>query len=232
MERVTVFLDLANIEASAPGRVDYKALHRYLGEGRYLQEAYAYVPVDPRLPQGRDGLINHLQQSGWMVHTKMGKPAGTSYKANVDVEMTIDMIQCAEIIRPDILVLCSGDGDFLPLIRFMRQRGVRIEVAAFQRAASREVRNESSGFIDLDYWYAANSCNGRLTPPCIKGPPSRTRQAAQGRIRISTTLIMPFCAGLCSGTACNRILMPRGLSAAGPACHPELWRSAHEHSFR
>lgn len=154
MERVTVFLDLANIEASAPGRVDYKALHRYLGEGRYLQEAYAYVPVDPRLPQGRDGLINHLQQSGWMVHTKMGKPAGTSYKANVDVEMTIDMIQCAEIIRPDILVLCSGDGDFLPLIRFMRQRGVRIEVAAFQRAASREVRNESSGFIDLDYWYA------------------------------------------------------------------------------
>ena len=157
MTRVTAFLDLANIEASAPGRVDYKALHRYLGEGRYLLEAYAYVPVDPRAPRGRDGLVSHLQQSGWMVHTKMGKLAGTSYKANVDVEMTIDIIQCAEIVRPDIMVLCSGDGDFLPLIRFMRQRGVRIEVAAFQRAASREVRTESSGFIDLDRWYAESS---------------------------------------------------------------------------
>lgn len=154
MTRVTAFLDLANIEASAPGRVDYRALHSYLGEGRYLQEAYAYVPVDPRDPRGRDGLISHLQQSGWMIHTKMGKLAGTSYKANMDVEMTIDIIQCVEIVRPDIVVLCSGDGDFLPLIRFMRQRGVRIEVAAFQRAASREVRTESSGFIDLDYWYA------------------------------------------------------------------------------
>ena len=84
------------------------------------------------------------------------------------------MIQCAEIIRPDILVLCSGDGDFLPLIRFMRQRGVRIEVAAFQRAASREVRNESSGFIDLDYWYA--ECGRRFlqrTPdsPVHQGAP-------------------------------------------------------------
>lgn len=156
MEKATVFLDFANIAASAPGHVDYKDLLRYLGEGRHLQEAYAYVPVDPRDPRGRDDLISHLQRGGWMVHTKMGKPAGTSYKANMDVEMTIDIIQCAEIVRPDILVICSGDGDFLPLIRFMRRRGVRIEAAAFQRAASRDVRNEANGFIDLDQWYAGS----------------------------------------------------------------------------
>ena len=66
MERVTVFLDLANIEASAPGRVDYKALHRYLGEGRYLQEAYAYVPVDPRLPRDVTALsITCNRAAGW-----------------------------------------------------------------------------------------------------------------------------------------------------------------------
>lgn len=154
MERISVFLDFANIEASAPGWMDYAALRRYLGEGRHIIDAFAYVPIDPRDPHGRDALIRRLEQSGWMVMTKMGKIAGHTYKANVDVEMTIDIIQCAELVRPDIIVLGSGDGDFLPLIRYLRQRGVRIESAAFRRAASRESRDGSSGFIDLDVWYA------------------------------------------------------------------------------
>ncbi|WP_294559248.1 NYN domain-containing protein [uncultured Mailhella sp.] len=162
MEKVTIFLDFANLDASAPGRIDYGSLLRYLGEGRNVLDAFAYVPVDPRAPQARDGVIRHLQQSGWMVNSKMGKIAGQSYKANVDVEMTIDIIQCAELVHPDIIVLCSGDGDFMPLIRFLRRRGVRLETAAFLSAASREVKTESSGFIDLDLWYR-ESC--RVFPP-------------------------------------------------------------------
>ena len=158
MERVAVFLDFANIEASAPCRLDYGSLRDYLGEGRQLIESFAYVPIDPRAPQARDELIRQLQQSGWMVHRKMGKPAGDTYKANVDVEMTIDIISCAEVMRPDIVVLCSGDGDFLPLIRYLRQRGVRLEAAAFQCAASREVKVEANGFIDLDIWHEEQDC--------------------------------------------------------------------------
>ena len=153
MEKVTIFLDFANIEASAPSSINYGSLLRYLGEGRTILEAFAYVPVNPRAPHDRNGVIHHLQQSGWLVNAKMGKIAGQTYKANVDVEMTIDIIRCSQYRRPDILVLCSGDGDFMPLIRFMRYRGVRLETAAFLRAASQEVKTESSGFIDLDRWY-------------------------------------------------------------------------------
>lgn len=170
MENVVVFLDFANIEASAPGRINYGDLRSYLGEGRFLLESFAYVPIDPRSPNAREGLIHHLQKSGWAVTPKMGKVAGSSYKANVDVEMTIDIIQIIARMRPDILVLCSGDGDFLPLIRFLRKHGIRIEAAAFRCAAAREVQDESSGFIDLNLWYGEQSRGFLSCPPMAEDP--------------------------------------------------------------
>lgn len=181
MERIAVFLDFANIEAAAHSRIDYGSLRQYLGEGRHIIECFAYVPIDPRNPQGRDGMINHLQQSGWMVHSKMGKLAGDTYKANVDVEMTIDIIRCSEVMRPDILVLCSGDGDFLPLIRYLRQRGVRIETASFQRAASRETKAEANGFIDLDRWKAEQDSLYLQGVPRQNGSPWQGRHPSSSR---------------------------------------------------
>ncbi len=153
-ERVLVFLDFANVNAGARafGRLDYSSLLGYLAAGRFLVEAYAYVPIDPRNPDGRRGLVRHLQAGGWMVTTKMGKIAGDSYKSNVDVEMSIDMMRSAQQIRPDIMVLCSGDGDFLPVVREMRRMGVRAEVASFEQSADASLRYEASGFISLDVW--------------------------------------------------------------------------------
>ena len=154
MERVLVFLDFANVDAgSRPfARVNYARLLEYLAQGRFLVEAYAYVPVDPRCPDGRRGLIRHLQSSGWMVYPKVGKIAGAGYKSNTDVEMTIDMIRSAEQIRPDIIVLCSGDGDFIPVVRELRRRGIRTEVASFEAQADATLPYEASGFISLNVW--------------------------------------------------------------------------------
>ncbi len=153
-ERVLVFLDFANVNAGAPPLcpLDYGQLLDYLAEGRFLVEAYAYVPIDPRNPEARRDLVRHLQENGWMVHQKMGKIAGASYKSNVDVEMCIDMMRSAQQIRPDIMVLCSGDGDFLPVVRELRRMGIRTEVASFERAADASLPYEASGFISLDVW--------------------------------------------------------------------------------
>lgn len=153
-ERVLVFLDFANINAGAGtfGFVDYGAMLEYLAEGRFLVEAYAYVPIDPRRPEARRGLIRNLQKSGWMVNQKMGKIAGDGYKSNVDVEMCIDIMRSAQQIKPDIMVLCSGDGDFVPVIRELRRMGVRAEVASFECSADATLRCEASGFISLDVW--------------------------------------------------------------------------------
>ena len=153
-ERVLVFLDFANIDAGGRpfGRMHYGALLEYLSEGRFLVEAYAYVPIDPRRPEARQALVRHLQENGWMVYQKMGKIAGDGYKSNVDVEMCIDIMRSAQQIRPDILVLCSGDGDFLPIVRELRRMGIRSEVAAFEHTADTSLQYEASGFISLDVW--------------------------------------------------------------------------------
>lgn len=153
-ERVLVFLDYANIAAGSRAfqELDYGALLEYLAEGRFLVDAYAYVPIDPRRPEARRFLVRSLQEDHWLVYQKMGKIAGDSYKSNVDVEMCIDIMRSAQEIRPDIIVLCSGDGDFLPVVRELRRMGIRAEVASFEKSADTALGYEASGFISLDVW--------------------------------------------------------------------------------
>ena len=161
-KRLAIFLDLANIEAAAQCRLDYGSLRQYIAGDRELIESFAFVPIDPRNPQCRDATVNHLQQNGWLVTKKMGKPAGDTYKANVDVELTIAVIRGVEAMRPDAVVLVSGDGDFVPLIRFLRERGIHVETAAFRNSVSRESRAEANGFIELDLWLAGQDCHQQI----------------------------------------------------------------------
>jgi len=153
MEKIVVFLDYANTNAALQkqGAVpDYADLLFYLSEGRFLVEAHAYVPIDPRNPHGRDRPIEALWQSAWLAHTKVGAIAGDSYKCDFDVEITLDLMRTAEIVKPDIIVLVTGDKDFVPVMLELRRRGIRVEVAAIPEGnAARELILKASGFIDL-----------------------------------------------------------------------------------
>lgn len=156
MMKVAVFLDYANINASSRQRncdVDYGALLDYLAdedEGRTLQVAYAYIPIDPRQEHAMDATINELWQKGYIVKSKVGTIAGETYKCDFDVEMTLDISRIAYVNAPDVVVIVSGDGDFIPIVLDLRERGIRVEVAAFDFAMSRQLALKSSGFINLD----------------------------------------------------------------------------------
>ena len=156
MMKVAVFLDYANINASSRQRnfnVDYGALLDYLAtedEGRTLQVAYAYVPINPRQEHAMDATINELWQKGYIVKSKVGTIAGDTYKCDFDVEMTLDISRIAYVNAPDVVVLVSGDSDFIPIVLDLRERGIRVEVAAFEFAMSRQLALKSSGFINLD----------------------------------------------------------------------------------
>lgn len=152
MERVLVFLDFANVEIPARDRggLDYAHLLQYLAEGRFLVDGYCYLPIDPRRQMERVRTIESLWEQGWNVQPKLGKLAGDACKCNMDVEIAIDMLRTAHDIRPDIMVLCSGDEDFLPVVHAVRRMGIRVEAAAFESVAARRLRREASGFISLD----------------------------------------------------------------------------------
>lgn len=162
MMKVAVFLDYANIDASSRQlncNVDYGELLNYLAdeaEERTLQAAYAYVPIDPRQEHAMDATINELWQNGYIVKSKVGTVAGDTYKCNFDVEMAMDISRIAYSNAPDIIVLVSGDSDFVPIVLDMRNRGIRVEVAAFEFAMSRHLALRSSGFINLNVLVGEN----------------------------------------------------------------------------
>lgn len=154
-----MFLDYANIEAGARSAgydVDYGALLEYLSddkEGRFLQAAYAYVPVDPRLEHAQDKVIEELWNCGYSVRSKVGTIAGESYKCDFDVEMTLDIVRTSFDIKPDVVVIASGDSDFIPVVRELRDKGIRVEAASFDNSMSGLLSRRCSGYISLDEVY-------------------------------------------------------------------------------
>lgn len=156
MLEVAVFLDYANINsASLSGlcKINYKALLKYLAdydEGRNLKVAYAYVPIDPRREHSMNDEITSLWDSGYIVRSKVGVIAGNTYKCNFDIEMTLDIVKTSFEVSPDIVVIVSGDSDFVPIVTELREKGIRVEVASFNRSMSRLLSNRCSGSICLD----------------------------------------------------------------------------------
>ena len=155
-EKVVFFLDYANVNRAAREkryRLDYHNLLQYVSEGRFFIDAHCYVPINPRNEHRLDAEIEELWRSGYIVTTKLGTIAGGTYKCNFDVEITMDMLRAMYQVKPDIIVLASGDSDFVSLIQEMRKSGVRVEVAAFEETAGPDIQLKCSGFIDLAVYY-------------------------------------------------------------------------------
>ena len=155
-EKVVFFLDYANINRAAREkryRMDYADLLHYLGEHRFLVEAYCYVPINPRNEHRLDGEIEELWRSGYIVNTKLGTIAGGTYKCNFDVEIAINVLKIVYQVKPDIIVLATGDSDFIPLIQKVKKTSVRVEVAAFVETAGTNILLKASGFINLAVYY-------------------------------------------------------------------------------
>jgi len=155
-EKVVVFLDYANVNRAAREkryRLDYQDLLQYVGEDRFLVDAHCYVPLNPRNEHRLDREIEELWNAGYIVSTKLGTIAGGTYKCNFDVEITMDMLKVVYQVKPDIIVLASGDSDFVSLIQEVRKSGVRVEVAAFEGTAGPDIMRKCSGFIDLTVYY-------------------------------------------------------------------------------
>src|SRR5436309_9392096 len=155
-EKVVLFLDYANVNRGAREkrlRMDYQDFLEYVGEDRFLIDAHCYVPINPRNEHRLDGVIEDLWRSGYIVTTTRGTLAGGTYKCNFDVEITMDILKVVYQVKPDIIVLASGDSDFISLIQEVRKSGIRVEVAAFVETAGTDILLKCSGFIDLAVYY-------------------------------------------------------------------------------
>jgi uncharacterized LabA/DUF88 family protein len=149
-KNVAVFVDVANLYYSARGQevdVDYVALLKAATKGRDLIRAYAYSGLDPENENQRK-FIDFLNKNGYkVVHKDIRKFGDGRVKANLDIELVVDLFRLAN--RMDIAVIVSGDGDFAPAIRALQDGGVRCEVTSFRPNTSSDLIAVADEFIDI-----------------------------------------------------------------------------------
>jgi uncharacterized LabA/DUF88 family protein len=148
--RVAVFIDGNNLFHAARFHaidIDYnKLLQILLGDGRLLR-AFFYTGVDAGAER-QQGFLLWMRRNGFRVVQKELKTFydGTR-KANLDVEIAVDMLSLAG--RYDTAVLVSGDEDFVYAINAVAYKGCRVEVAGFRSNTAPRLIDVADFFIDL-----------------------------------------------------------------------------------
>lgn len=150
-QRVGVLIDVQNLYHSAKnlyqGRVNFREILKTAVAGRRLIRAIAYV-ISTESGEERQ-FFDALTRLG--IETKT-KPLKTFYgglkKADWDVGMSVDGVRMASTL--DVIVVISGDGDFAPLVEYLKNQGRQVEAMAFGRSASSELKKAADDFVDLD----------------------------------------------------------------------------------
>jgi uncharacterized LabA/DUF88 family protein len=148
--RVAVFIDGNNLFHAARFHnidIDYNKLLRVLlGDGRLLR-AFFYTGVDVSAER-QQGFLLWMRRNGFrVIHKELKTFYDGTRKANMDVEIAVDMLSLAG--RYDTAVLVSGDEDFVYAVNAVAYKGCRVEVAGFRSNTAPKLIDVADYFIDL-----------------------------------------------------------------------------------
>ena len=149
--RVAIFIDGSNLFYAALQlgvEIDYTKLLYRLTAGAKLLRAFFYTGVD-RTNEKQQGFLLWMRRNGYRVIAKdlVQLPDG-SKKANLDVEIAVDLM--ALVDSYDTAVLVSGDGDLAYAVDAVSYRGARIEVVSLRTMTSDSLINVADRYIDLE----------------------------------------------------------------------------------
>src|SRR5574343_1010242 len=151
-QRVGIFIDTQNLYHSAKNlykaRVNFGQVVKDALANRSLIRAVAYVITTE---SGEEkGFFEALEKVGIETKTKnLQIFSGGAKKADWDVGLAVDAIKLAP--KLDTVIIVSGDGDFVPLLEYLREnQGCQVEVVAFGKSSSAKLIEAADDFIDLD----------------------------------------------------------------------------------
>lgn len=150
-QRVAVLIDVQNLYHSAKNlygaRVNFKNLLLEATAGRQLIRAIAYATKADE--PGEASFFDALEKAGIEVRQKdlQVYPDGTK-KGDWDVGLAIDAVRlCTNV---DVIVLVTGDGDFIPLVEYLKALGKYVEIMSFGKTSSFHLKELADEFIDID----------------------------------------------------------------------------------
>ncbi len=137
-QRTAILIDGQNIYLSARTRgakPDYSAVLNLM-DSREITRAILYNVSPEGIDQSK--FIYSMEKQGFEVKSKKPRilPDG-SIKADWDMQIAIDALALAD--KVDIMVILTGDSDFIPLVHALKSKGVKVEILSF---------NENTG-LDL-----------------------------------------------------------------------------------
>ena len=150
-QRVAVLIDTQNLYYSAKhvfrSKVNFGEVLKLAVSKRKLIRAFAYV-VQTKTGEEKP-FFDALTKLG--IETRI-KPLQEYYgglkKADWDVGIAVDAIRVSPSI--DVIVLVSGDGDFVPLVNYLKNQGKRVESIAFEHSTSSKLKEVVDEFFDLE----------------------------------------------------------------------------------
>ena len=126
--KTSVFIDASNIYffyKKLKWKIDLIKLFDYFRDESDLIDIYYYTGRDIE-SQIQNKFISFLNRSGYIVRSKKikfikdGSGNGGFFKGNLDVELTMDVLETKNMY--DTLILISGDSDFEPLLKLMKKK--------------------------------------------------------------------------------------------------------------
>ncbi len=159
-ERLALFIDGANLYSAARALgfdIDYKKLLTEFSKKGILVRAYYYTALlEDREFSPLRPLVDWLDYNGYTLVTKNVREftdatGRRKIKGNMDIEISVDMMELAPSV--DHIILFSGDGDFRRLVESVQRRGRRVSVVSSLRTqpamVSDDLRRQADHFIEL-----------------------------------------------------------------------------------
>ncbi len=150
-QRVEVLIDVQNLYHSAKhlygAKVNFLEVLKQAVAGRKFIRAFGYVV---RTKTGEEKpFFDALEKQGIETRVRdLQEFYGGAKKADWDVGIVIDAIRTSPGL--DVIVLVSGDGDFISLVEYLKNQGKRVEVMAFGRTTSAKLKEVADEFLDMD----------------------------------------------------------------------------------
>jgi len=155
--KVGVYVDGANVAMNGGWGMRYDVLREFAARGgaevvrlnAYLAYDEERAKSDDAYRRGQESFHSSLRDMGFKVIRKLLRwyqdESGKRYgKANVDLDMAVEALLQSEHL--DRVVLATGDGDFVRVVRALQNKGCRVEIVAFDNV-SRDLRREADMFL-------------------------------------------------------------------------------------
>ncbi len=152
-----LFVDGANLfyaQRKLGWHIDYRRLYEYLSQDYHVYNAYYYTSVPLPVDASLEGFLRALTAMGYTVRRKalkeiVDQETGQTFrKANLDIELVIDVFNTADLY--DVAILCTGDGDFERAVELLRSRGKRVIGVGSREMAAYDLINAVDRYIFLE----------------------------------------------------------------------------------